>query len=73
VIGVVVDVWHCPKCGAELESAGVISLADQDCSVFQCDCCVVVKPFMGKDLEFALTFAVSDSGRPFDPVDEELF
>jgi uncharacterized Zn finger protein len=67
----IADVWHCPKCGSEIESAGVIHTNGQDCSVFQCDSCVIVKPIFGRPFDVALTFAVNDAGRPFDPVDDE--
>lgn len=69
----IAEVWHCPKCGAELHSAGVLHLDGQDCSVFQCDSCVIVKPFLGEPIEVALTFAVNDAAQPFDPVDDEIF
>jgi len=69
---VIVDTWHCPKCGMQLESSGVIVVNNEDCSVFQCDTCTVQKPFGGEDFEMALTFAVTDSGHPVDPVDEEI-
>jgi uncharacterized Zn finger protein len=70
---VIAEVWHCPKCGAELQSAGIIHIEGEDCSVFQCDSCSIVKPFQGRPFEVALTFAVDDAGRPFDPVDDEIF
>ena len=68
----VVETWHCPKCGMELESNGVIVAREQECSVFQCDTCTVVKPIFNEPFEIALTFAVDDNGTPFDPVDEEV-
>jgi uncharacterized Zn finger protein len=70
---VIAEVWHCPKCGAELHAAGVLVLNGAECSVFQCDSCSIVKPFLGNPLEVALTFAVNDAGQPFDPVDDEIF
>lgn len=67
----VADVWHCPKCGLEIKSSGVIRTNGQDCSVFQCDTCSWKKPIFGRLFEVALTFAVNDAGQPFDPVDNE--
>jgi hypothetical protein len=70
---VVVDTWHCPKCGMQLESSGVIVVNDEECSVFQCDTCTVEKPIFNEPFEVALTFAIDDRGKPFDPVDDEIF
>jgi hypothetical protein len=68
----IVDVWKCPLCKSELQSSGVIVANDQECSVFQCDDCVVVKPVFGEPFDVALTFAVNDAGEAFDPVDDEV-
>jgi len=69
---VIAEVWHCPMCGLELESAGVIRIRGQDCSVFQCETCVWSKPIFGRPFEVAVTFAVNDAGQAFDPVDEQV-
>ena len=68
----ITDTWHCPGCGAQLESVGTMTLGDCECSVFQCDTCVVSKPICGEPFDVALTFAVNDAGKPFDPADDEL-
>lgn len=68
----VVDKWPCPLCGAELASSGVLVANAQECSVFQCDDCTIVKPVFGEPFEVALTFAVNDEGQAFDPVDDEV-
>jgi hypothetical protein len=68
----IVNVWHCPKCGAELTSSGAVTVDGSECSVFQCDACVVSKPICGEPFDVALTFAIADNGTPFDPVDGEI-
>lgn len=66
----ITDTWHCPNCGAQLEACGTLNVGGADCSVFQCDSCVVSKPFCGEPIDVALTFAINDAGQPFDPADD---
>lgn len=68
----IAEKWSCPKCGAEIESSGVLVANGEECSVFQCDTCTVVKPVFGEPFEVALTFAVNADGKAFDPVDDEV-
>lgn len=69
----IAEKWPCPRCGATIETSGVLVANEQECSVFQCDKCTIVKPVFGEPFELALTFAVDDKGRAFDPVDDETF
>jgi hypothetical protein len=66
-----ITTYHCPKCGALIESTGTITVDDTDCPLFQCDGCVVVKTIFGEPFPVALTFCVNATGQPFDPVDDE--
>jgi hypothetical protein len=49
------------------KSAEVFDPDRGECSVFQCDECVVEVTMFGKPVDIALTFAVDRDGRAFDP------
>lgn len=68
----VVDTWHCPKCGMELEATGVVVVDGVEHSVFQCDSCVVTKPIFDEPFQVALTFVIDENGHAFDPVDNKI-
>jgi hypothetical protein len=57
----------CPKCGRLLPQSGDTTVEDQTFPVFQCDECLTTVDIGGAPFEIALTFALDDQGRPFDP------
>jgi hypothetical protein len=57
----------CPKCGRQLQQSGETTIDDQTYPVFQCDECVATVDIGGEPFVVALTFALDDRGRPFDP------
>lgn len=59
--------FACPKCGRRLEESGEIAWEGRACPVFQCDECLVRATMFGEPFEVALTFAVDEEGRAFDP------
>src|SRR5262245_60895338 len=59
--------FPCPKCGRTLEQSGEVVVHNVTLPIFQCDECIVVTDFMGEPFELALTFAVGQDGKPFDP------
>lgn len=67
-----IKVWHCPRCGVELQSSGSVDVEGETLPVFQCDKCVVRKPVFGEMFDVALTFAVNAAGQPVDLADDEL-
>lgn len=67
-----ITVWHCPRCGVELQAAGEIESDGETMPVFQCDKCIVKKPVFGELFEVAFTFAVNAAGQPVDPGDDAL-
>lgn len=67
-----IDVYHCPKCSRLLKCEGVVSIDGCELPVFQCDDCIVKKPFFGpgtEEFEIAYTFCVDSVGRCFDPAE----
>ena len=62
-----IDRFPCPKCGRRLERSGEIQFDGIAYPVFQCDECLVETEMFGEPIEVALTFAVNEDGRPFDP------
>lgn len=68
----IITVWHCPRCGLQLQATGSIEIDSETMPVFQCDRCVVTKPIFGEPFEVALTFAVNAAGQPIDPADDVL-
>jgi hypothetical protein len=63
--------FPCPKCGRRLEKSGEIEHEGNFCPVFQCDECLVAVSMFGEPIEVALTFAVDDQGRAFDPATDD--
>ncbi|HKQ49466.1 MAG TPA: hypothetical protein VJZ71_15450 [Phycisphaerae bacterium] len=57
----------CPKCGRQLNQSGEAAVDERVYPIYQCDECIVVTEFMGRTIEMALTFALGDDGKPFDP------
>jgi hypothetical protein len=60
-------VWHCPRCGRELEATGDLGGDGGDLPVYQCDACYVAVDLFGEPFVGSLTFCVGPDGRPFDP------
>jgi hypothetical protein len=58
---------NCPSCKAPLAPAGELDIDGQTLAVYQCDACVRDWRFDGEVFEAALTFAVDEAGRFFDP------
>jgi hypothetical protein len=70
-----ITVYHCPRCGAELQSSGVLAVDAVEMPVFQCDTCTVKRELFGAgsgEIELAFTFAVNAAGQPVSPGDESL-
>jgi hypothetical protein len=42
-----------------------------NCDVFQCDECIAIVSMFDGQVEIALTFAVDEEGRAFDPATED--
>lgn len=63
----------CPKCHRPLETSGEIDTNESKLAVYQCDDCVVSWTFEGQQFPVALTFAVDQDGRMFDPNTFEPF
>jgi hypothetical protein len=61
--------FPCPKCGRLLKQSGEVTVmpAGKVIPTFQCDECLVTADFCGEPFEMALTFALDESGQPFDP------
>jgi hypothetical protein len=66
--------FACPKCSTMLPSCGAVTVDGEQCPLFQCDDCVMVKVLDdGEPMDFTLLFAVNSRGEAFDPVDDEKF
>lgn len=68
-----ITVYHCPRCSAELESSGVLTIGPIEMPVFQCETCLVSRELFGPgsgEIEMAFTFAVNSLGQPVSPGDE---
>lgn len=66
--------FPCPKCGVMLPSCGTLTIDGEDCSLYQCESCVMMKDLDdGEPMDFTLLFAVNSRGEAFDPVDDERF
>lgn len=61
----------CPQCSRTLERSGVVEFEGKSFPVFQCEECVVKCEMFGEEFDVALTFAVDEEGRPFDPASED--
>jgi hypothetical protein len=60
--------FPCPHCGRTLDRCGEAHDPDLGrCDTFQCDHCLVEVMMFGRPREAALTFAVTEDGRAFDP------
>jgi hypothetical protein len=57
----------CPGCRRSLEPTGEIDMDGQKLTVYQCDDCVVSWKLEGQEFPAALTFAIDEDGRMFDP------
>lgn len=57
----------CPGCGREVRRSGVVSGDAGPLDVYQCDQCRAEVDMFGVKVEVALTFAVDEEGRAFDP------
>jgi hypothetical protein len=62
--------FDCPGCGRRLEQCGEVSTEGRTYPVFQCDDCKRIVEMFGEPFEVALTFAVDENGRAFDPADD---
>ena len=58
---------RCPKCKSDLAPSGAVDFGDQHFTVYQCDACVVPWQVGSQRFDCALTFAVDEGGRLFDP------
>lgn len=70
----IADFWPCPQCGARLPQSGVVCTSTpsgdtEECSVYQCDSCLVDTTLFGERMRLALTFALASHGVCFDPAD----
>jgi hypothetical protein len=65
------DHFGCPKCGRRLARSGEIAVEGKEFPVFQCDECLKTVEMFGEPFEVALTFAVDEQGRAFDPAEED--
>jgi hypothetical protein len=57
----------CPKCSRILPQSGEAVVDDRSYPVYQCDECLMTADVCGENMEIALTFAIGDDGKPFDP------
>lgn len=57
----------CPKCKAELEPLGELTVEGVHFVVYQCDTCIVPWKLGSSTFDTALTFAVDASGRMINP------
>lgn len=65
-----ISVYHCPRCSAELQVSGIISVNGVEMPVFQCESCIIHREFFGPGngtVEMAFTFAVNAAGQPVSP------
>lgn len=65
------DRFPCPKCNRLLTRSGEAEVEGAVFPVFQCDECIVETKMFGEPVEVALTFAVDEEGKPFDPATED--
>ena len=58
---------NCPKCKQELSADGQLEVDGQTMAVYQCIDCTRTWEFDGETFEFALTFAIDNAGKMYDP------